>query len=341
MAVTEETSQKRSVKLALTCAPGGHFEQMQNLAELYRMYPYFWITMRTTQTEHALRRETTSVYFLTRAHFTEPWTYVRQIPHVWKILSKERPTHILSTGAGIVEFIPFLLSRLLKIKFIHIESFSRVNNPTIMGSFLLRLRHPILSQWDGIKHPRAISIGPIISDRKPFLKEPISEKIVFVTLGNRPQKFPRMLKTVEALIKDGVIREKVIAQIGSTDFRTALMDTFDFCNPEKMVEYIASSKYVITQESAGVVTKCLKLGKRFIVMPRAYQYRELPSKRDMEEDLHLELAEQGLTFVVHDQEQLREAIHSIGRLKTGFVFDNRQAIAYLENIIRQSHGPHA
>ena len=325
-------------KLALACTPGGHYEQMQNLSDFYKKHPYFWITIKSAQTLKSLKDEAPR-YFINYAHFKKPWTYLQQIPRVIRILKKEKPTHIISTGSGIVVFIPFLLSRLFKIQFIHIETFSHVSNLTKVGKLLAKLHHPFLSQWKAIKHKKVAYIGPIITDRThPYgdalLKHKIDDNIVFVTLGMRVEQFPRLLKYVEALVMDRIIKQRVIVQAGSTIFKSALMDIFGFCSPDQIDEYIASAEYVITQESAGLVTKCLKSGKRFIVMPRDYQFRELPTKSDMQEDLHYKLADLGYTYVVHNQDQLKEAIQNIDRLKTGYRFDNRQAIAYLDNLIK-------
>jgi hypothetical protein len=40
----------------------------------------------------------------------------------------------------------------------------------------------------------------------------------------------------------------------------------------------------IGKESAGIGTQCLRANTRFIVMPRDYQYGELPAKSDMNEN---------------------------------------------------------
>ena len=70
-------------------------------------------------------------------------------------------------------------------------------------------------------------------------------------------------------------------------------------------------------------------------MPREYQYGELPTKSDMEEDLHYKLEELGYTKVVKNTNELEEAIKSIKSLKVGFHFDNTLAIQTLRNIIKK------
>ena len=78
---------------------------MQNLYRFYEDYPRFWIVNETPQTEYALSAE--SRHFIKGAHFSKPWTYFVQAPRVFRILRKERPTHIISTGPGMIGFGPF------------------------------------------------------------------------------------------------------------------------------------------------------------------------------------------------------------------------------------------
>jgi hypothetical protein len=92
---------------------------------------------------------------------------------------------------------------------------------------------------------------------------------------------------------------------------------------------------VITQESAGIGAQCLKYRTKFVVMPRDYQYGELPTKNDMKEDLHYKLEELGYTKVVRNRDELEKAIVNIEDLKVGFNFDNSQAIRTLRNIIEK------
>src|SRR5512137_1740067 len=121
----------RVVKLALICTPGGHYEQMLNLSDFYQDYARFWITSQAAQTEHAAGPEPT--YFINMAHFKKPWTYLLQIPKVFRVFLKERPTHIISTGSGRIVFVPYLLSIPFRIKFIHVDTFSHVLGYTKMA----------------------------------------------------------------------------------------------------------------------------------------------------------------------------------------------------------------
>jgi len=319
------------IKLALVCTQGGHFEQMTNLTEFINCYDHFWLTNRNKQTESQLKGE--RVYYIEMAHFTKPWTYLFQMAPVLKIFAKERPTHILSTGSGRTALIPFLLSRLLRKKFIYIDTFSRVNGCSKFGTFLLKMGHVVYTQWEDNSNNNTIFIGAIFKQQESQNKNPGSN-YVFLTLGTRDEPFTRLLQGVEELVKKGTIKEKVIVQAGHTKYRSDHMEIFDFCAPEKIGELILNAKYVITQESAGIGTQCLKHRTKFIVMPRDYQYAELPTQSDMNEDLQYRLEELGYTKVVTDTDELEKAILSREDIKTGFTFNNKLAIEILHKALK-------
>jgi UDP-N-acetylglucosamine transferase subunit ALG13 len=321
---------KRRIKIALLAAAGGHFEQLTNLKEFYEKYDHFWITGQNKQTETALRNE--KKFFISPGHFKNPWTYLPHFPIITKVFIKEKPTHIISTGSGRVSLIPYLLSKLFGIKFIFIETYSRVNNLTKFAEFLLKREHTVHTQWendiDGVEY-----IGPIFGVSNTTSNNSIDGDYIFVALGTRREPFTRILDYLESLKHKGVLKEKIIVQAGHTEYDSEHMEIFDYCSVAKIDELIKNAKYVITQESAGIATKCLKFNKKFIEMPRDYEYGELPAKSDMQEDLQYRLEELGYTKVVNNEDELETAIIGIYNLKTGFKFDNSKAISTLKNLV--------
>lgn len=323
----------RKINLALVCTQGGHFEQMTNLSEFYESYDHFWITNRNQQTVNTLENE--KKYFVDMAHFTKPWTYLYQLPDFIKIFVRERPTHILSTGSGVTAFLPCVMSMLLGKKFLHIDTFSRVKGYSKLGTFLLKTGQPIFSQWEDPENPSVIYIGPVFKRAAPVEKN-ANSGYIFVTVGTRKEPFVRLIQAVEDLKKDGTIKEKIIVQAGSTKYSSSCMEIFDFCSPQKIGDLIMNAKYVVTQESAGIGTICLRYRTRFLVMPRNYHYAELPAKSDMNEDLHVKLEEMGYTKVVENVSEMKKAILEIDSIRTGFDFDNTMAIATLNKFMEEA-----
>lgn len=320
------------INLALVCTIGGHFEQLANLSGFYHRYNHFWITNRNKQTLSKLVNKKS--YFVSLAHYKKPWTYLYQLPFFTKVFAEEKPTHILCTGSGRTAFVPFIIATVLRIKFIYIDTFSRVHGYSKFGSFLLKIGHHIFSQWEDLENDKVIYIGPVF-ERLEHVSKKQNSNHIFVTLGTREEAFTRLIKAVEDLVRKGAIKEKVIAQAGHTRYNSNYLEIFDFCSPIKIDELITNAKYVITQESAGIGTKCLNHNTKFLVMPRSYEYGELPAKSDMNEDLHVKLEQMGYTKVVNNSLELEAAITKIDNLRTGFHFDNTLAIQTLTQLMER------
>ena len=322
-----------NIKIALISTMGGHFEELSNLDDFYNCYKHFWITNKNMQTEEALFLE--HKYFILMGHFKKPWSY---IPHFFiftKIFLKERPTHILSTGSGRTCFVPFLFSKVMRIKFIYIDTFSRVKGYSKFGSFLRMLDYPFYTQWKNNERKNVSYIGPIFKEERINLKKrKLSNDYIFVTVGTREEPFTRLISAVETLKKRDVLKEDIIIQVGYTKYVSNEMKIFDFCSPQKIDYLIYNARLVITQESSGIGSKCLRFNTKFIVMPRDYKFGELPAKSDMKEDLHIELEKQGYTKVVNNTKELKDAINNINKIKNDFKFNNRYAINKLIKLLK-------
>ena len=82
----------------------------------------------------------------------------------YKILKKERPLIILSTGAG--PAVPFaIIGRILfGTKIIFIETITRVRSPSLSGRIMYYLAHRFFYQWEslGKYYPKGIYGGNLL-----------------------------------------------------------------------------------------------------------------------------------------------------------------------------------
>jgi UDP-N-acetylglucosamine:LPS N-acetylglucosamine transferase len=80
----------------------------------------------------------------------------------WRILRRERPDLILSTGAG--PAVPFaIVGKLVSIPSIFVESITRVTAPSLAGRLMYRLSIRLFYQWESLSRyfPNAVYGGPI------------------------------------------------------------------------------------------------------------------------------------------------------------------------------------
>jgi len=151
------------MKIALACSVGGHLTQMRQLEKLYKNYDYFFITEDTLMTRDLARKE--KVYLLKLIN-RKKWNFlfillVNFLKSV-QCLLKEKPDVIVCTGA--LSSIPFcLVGKMLGIKLIFIESFAKMDTPTITGKLLYKFADVFIVQWESMleHYPKAIYGGSI------------------------------------------------------------------------------------------------------------------------------------------------------------------------------------
>jgi UDP-N-acetylglucosamine:LPS N-acetylglucosamine transferase len=149
------------MKLCLVCSSGGHFLQLYSLKDVWEGYERFWVTFQGNDTEFFLSREKVyNAYCPTNRHIKN---LVRNSFMAMKILLKEKPDVIISTGAGVA--VPFLYAgRVLGIKTIYVESMTRVESLSVTGKLVYPVVHHLLVQWPKIadKYDKAIFKGQVI-----------------------------------------------------------------------------------------------------------------------------------------------------------------------------------
>ena len=80
----------------------------------------------------------------------------------WKVLRKERPDLIISSGAAVS--VPFFyLGKLFGAKLIYVEVFDRIDKPTMSGKMVYPIADKFIVQWEEQKqvYKKAINLGSI------------------------------------------------------------------------------------------------------------------------------------------------------------------------------------
>jgi len=100
--------------------------------------------------------------------------------------------------------------------------------------------------------------------------------MIFVTVGNATQAFPRLLNTVDEMSGNGQLRQsRVLIQAGhSGNFHARNCEQIDFLRPEEFAEVIAQANVVICHGGAGTLHHVFREGRVPVVMPRRRIYGE-------------------------------------------------------------------
>jgi beta-1,4-N-acetylglucosaminyltransferase len=149
-------------RVALVGSSGGHLTHVLALREFWEPLDHFWVTFDTPDAVSRLEGERAYwCYHPTNRHLPN---LVRNSWLAFRILLRERPTVIVSSGAAVA--IPFFwLGRLLfRARTIYVEVIDRIDTPTMTGRLVAPVASAILLQWPEQRqsYPNGKLIGPIL-----------------------------------------------------------------------------------------------------------------------------------------------------------------------------------
>ena len=150
-------------KICLISSSGGHFEQLLMLKKLNNKYDTFVVTEKTKYN----KKDNKIKYFVKQVNRKEIMFIPKMILILFKsfyIFLKEKPDVVISTG--VLAAIPMLfIAHLFKKKVIYIESFAKIDSPTMTGKLIYKkhIADQFYVQWESMKkyYPEAIYKGGI------------------------------------------------------------------------------------------------------------------------------------------------------------------------------------
>lgn len=131
--------------------------------------------------------------------------------------------------------------------------------------------------------------------------------MIFLTVGSQKFQFNRLLKEIDRLISKEIIKDRVVAQIGASDYKPINYEYFDFLTKEEFMKYIDQSSLIITHGGTGVIINALKKNKRIIAIPRLSKFDEHVD--DHQVQLINEFKELNFIEPVYDIDELENAIN--------------------------------
>ena len=153
------------MKLCFISSSGGHFEELSCLKSIAGMYDSFIVTERSGPGQNTESLWAPRAYYVRQINRREPLFIFRFIALFftsWRILHKENPDCIISTGA-LATYPLCLIAKLRRRKIVYIESFARIDNPSLTGRLMVRLADLFIVQWEEMLkvYPHATYTGGI------------------------------------------------------------------------------------------------------------------------------------------------------------------------------------
>lgn len=152
--------EEKQMKVCLVGSSGGHLTHLYLLKPFWEDKERFWVTFDKEDARSILQEERMyPCYFPTNRNLKN---LIKNTWMAYKVLKKEKPDLIISTGAAVA--VPyFYLGKLFKAKTVYVEIFDRIDSPTMTGKLVYPVTDKFIVQWEELKkvYPKAINLGGI------------------------------------------------------------------------------------------------------------------------------------------------------------------------------------
>ena len=148
------------MKVCLVGSSGGHLTHLYMLKPFWQDKERLWVTFDKEDARSLLEGEKIVFCYYPTNRSLKGLLINTKL--AWKVLRKERPDLIISTGAAVA--VPFFyIGKLFGIKGVYIEVFDRIDHATLSGKMVYPIADMFIVQWEEMKkiYPKAINLGSI------------------------------------------------------------------------------------------------------------------------------------------------------------------------------------
>lgn len=133
--------------------------------------------------------------------------------------------------------------------------------------------------------------------------------MIFVTVGSRNYPFDRLFKKLDELYDEGIIKDTMFAQIGTSTYKPRNFEYKDFISQEEFLEKVKEANFVISHGASGSIMKALNEGKKVIAVTRLEKYGEHINDHQIQNNEAF--GSNGYVLPVFEMNELKDAIIKI------------------------------
>lgn len=131
--------------ILFTCSSGGHLEELLQLREIIIQNNSYLFTEKNQRK----LRDFKKVYIVDQINRKEKnflLKFLKLFILSYKVIKNVKPAMIISTGALVTVPIS-MIGKMMHIKIIYIESFARIEEPSLTGKIMYKFADVFIVQW--------------------------------------------------------------------------------------------------------------------------------------------------------------------------------------------------
>ncbi|MCU4674820.1 beta-1,4-galactosyltransferase [Catenovulum sp. 2E275] len=208
------------------------------------------------------------------------------------VLLKERPKAVFSTGGPIV--LPFaLLCKLLPIKFVYLDTLSRVVELSNTGKLIkkYKLYDQFFSQWENIAQQNNVQFigkcfdilgeNPVNNTKQ---QAPADKPVILVTVGTNQYGFERLF---ELLYQNPLYADDSVYWVLQVGHNKLIQlppnaKVVEMMSRSEMEDWVKQASLVISHCGIGSINLMLSYQKKVIFVPRVAKYNEFSDDHQLQ-----------------------------------------------------------
>ena len=158
--------------------------------------------------------------------------------------------------------------------------------------------------------------------------------MIFVVLGTHERPFYRLVKEIDKLALEGKIKERIIAQLGFTnyEFKAKNIEAYEYIPSDKFEKIMKKARIVITHGGSGTIMLAIRMKKPVIAVPRMAKFGEHADDHQLQ--IVKEMAKHGNVIAVYEIKNLMKAIKKAEKLKLKDIHIERPIFKIIEEKLK-------
>lgn len=158
--------------------------------------------------------------------------------------------------------------------------------------------------------------------------------MILVMLGTQNNSFKRLLKELDKLKENKIIKEKIIVQAGYTKYKSDNLEIFDFIDKETLDKYQSKADLIITHGGVGSIVSSIIKDKKVIAVPRLKEHNEHVNNHQL--DIVESFSNNEYIIGIKDVKELEEAYKKVKDFKPKkYTPNNSKIIKIVEDFIEK------